>query len=843
MPICKSPRIWIAAIAAGLAVTSARANLTINPVFDSTITSDPNAPAIESTIRNAIAFYSANFTDNVTVTINFQEMSGGLSSSRYYYYTAPYSTYVTALASHAVTCADTEALAYLPSGGANPANGSATIDLQGPLARALGFASDVPDPGQPDGWVYFNVQNVNLSAPYTQANKASFYDVCIHEIDENLGLTSALNGVANNQPSPTGDVFPEDLFRYDSGGNRSFTTNFSASSYFSLNGKAAVAQFNQNAGGDYSDWYSAYGGVTPQPQDAFITDGTNEQPGAEITALDAVGFSPVVRTVVSKSTAGVVVPYLGASWNYSGVLVSPKVYDTLLINNGGTVSFQPTALNSFIRLSGTSTLALYGAEYGQNLNISSGQLVVSSASGPAGNGYGMMLLDQASLWVSGSGLINLDGPLHIGTFAGNTAAATISGGRLNVGLNPGTDQTLYVANAGTGNLNQTGGIITAPMLVVAAQGGSLGGCNISGGTLKVGRNASVGGTATAAGGSGVLNISGSAAVTIAGGLKIWNTPGSLVRLSAGSLTVRSLDTSSGPGLFQWTGGALEITGAGSNLGGSVTVPAGSTLTLDSPLSDAVTIAPLGKLKLSANSGSGVQTQSVGMLNIGGVMTVTPASIRGNRLLVFTPGLTLSGALHAWTGLVDLGNNDMDISNANVLTVTDQVRQACNPSTGLWNGTGGITSSSAASDSSHLSAIGVIQNNQSPGTVFTPSHPFDANTPGSADVLLKYTYYGDANLDGKIDGSDYSLIDNASLQTSAPTGWYNGDFNYDGVINGSDYTLIDNGFNRQGANISASIASSTDLLAGEAVPSIAVPEPALSLAALVCLMPSRQRRRR
>ena len=37
------------------------------------------------------------------------------------------------------------------------------------------------------------------------------------------------------------------------------------------------------------------------------------------------------------------------------------------------------------------------------------------------------------------------------------------------------------------------------------------------------------------------------------------------------------------------------------------------------------------------------------------------------------------------------------------------------------------------------------------------------TPGAGDVLLKYIYYGDANLDGEVDGSDYSLIDNGYLE--------------------------------------------------------------------------------
>jgi hypothetical protein len=109
-----------------------------------------------------------------------------------------------------------------------------------------------------------------------------------------------------------------------------------------------------------------------------------------------------------------------------------------------------------------------------------------------------------------------------------------------------------------------------------------------------------------------------------------------------------------------------------------------------------------------------------------------------------------------------------------------------------------------------------------------SSPYNSssNTIVSGDVLIKYTYYGDANLSGAVDGSDYSLIDNGSLRHL--TGWYNGDFNYDGVINGSDYTLIDNSYNTQGAAISAQIATPTAQVVGSGASS--VPEPA-SLALL------------
>ncbi len=71
-------------------------------------------------------------------------------------------------------------------------------------------------------------------------------------------------------------------------------------------------------------------------------------------------------------------------------------------------------------------------------------------------------------------------------------------------------------------------------------------------------------------------------------------------------------------------------------------------------------------------------------------------------------------------------------------------------------------------------------------------------PGASDVLVKYTYYGDANLDGVVNGADYARIDAGFLSKGALTGWYNGDFNYDGKVDASDYTLIDNAFNLQGA---------------------------------------------
>ena len=209
---------------------------------------------------------------------------------------------------------------------------------------------------------------------------------------------------------------------------------------------------------------------------------------------------------------------------------------------------------------------------------------------------------------------------------------------------------------------------------------------------------------------------------------------------------------------------------------------------------------------STSGGIGIVTVAGLNLQSGGSVILDPASNHSSRqLLVITgSGLSLPGSIGSWKAMIDVGNNDIDLPGSSLAMVTDQVHQGF--ASGTWNGAGGIKSSSAAGDTRHLTAIGVIQNNQSGSSLYSSTRPFDGYSPGAADILIKYTCYGDANLDGKVDASDYSLIDNGFLKHL--TGWFNGDFNYDAVINGSDYTLIDNAFNRQGATLAATIAEPT-----------------------------------
>jgi hypothetical protein len=266
------------------------AGLIIVPTFDSSITSDPQAATIEATINSAIAVYESSYSDPITVNITFQEMSTGLGQSSSYLATVAYSDYYAALSAHATTTDDATALAHLPNSASNPVNGNSQILLKTPLARALGFSANPPG-GAPDGVIGLKTSIMNLSSSQNNGSKYSLFSTVSHEIDEVLGMGSALDIVKNGSENLSGAVEPEDLFRYDGTGARNYTTNSSATAYFSLDGTTDIAQFNQVASGDFGDWYSFFGGQTPQVQDAFGTPGSAPTLGAELRVLDAIGYT------------------------------------------------------------------------------------------------------------------------------------------------------------------------------------------------------------------------------------------------------------------------------------------------------------------------------------------------------------------------------------------------------------------------------------------------------------------------------------------------------------------------------------------------------------------------
>ena len=183
----------------------------------------------------------------------------------------------------------------------------------------------------------------------------------------------------------------------------------------------------------------------------------------------------------------------------------------------------------------------------------------------------------------------------------------------------------------------------------------------------------------------------------------------------------------------------------------------------------------------------------------------------DRVSVVT-GLTLAGGTTPTTTL-DLTNNALVVDYAAdppppagepLNTIRAQVTSAY--SNGAWSGPG-ITSS--------------LANNSSHGVGYAEASDLAAVPPvfGTVDataVLVRYTRYGDATLDGIVNLADFNRL--AANFGSTTATWDDGDFNYDGSVNLSD-------FNRLAANFGLSAAGPTVTPDDWTRLGAAVPEPA------------------
>ena len=273
-----SSGILLVALVAAIG-TPLQANLLIHPTYDTSITGNANSAAIMGTIGTAISWYETTFADPITVDITFVAGTSGLGSTSFSLYLLTYQDFYNALLADATSPDDVTALARLAVDGTgvnNPVTGSPQVFIKAPNARALGLATS----GGSDATITFNAA---LTTPGSPGSSGTYnlLPVIFHEIDEALGLGSTLG--LNVQGSPS----PEDFFRFDNSGGRSFTAGNSATSYFSIDGATLLAQFNQTGSGDYGDWAST---ATKRVQDAFATPGANPTPGVEIRALDVIGY-------------------------------------------------------------------------------------------------------------------------------------------------------------------------------------------------------------------------------------------------------------------------------------------------------------------------------------------------------------------------------------------------------------------------------------------------------------------------------------------------------------------------------------------------------------------------
>lgn len=311
--------------------------------------------------------------------------------------------------------------------------------------------------------------------------------------------------------------------------------------------------------------------------------------------------------------------------------------------------------------------------------------------------------------------------------------------------------------------------------------------------------------------AGAFTFSGNA-LTIAGD----------ITNSSSSAQTINLNLTLGAALqFNAASGNLTVNGTVANGGNSLTVTGSSNTTLSGAISGSGRLVKTGAglLSLSGdNSYSGGTTVSAGTLTVGHVHGLGSGGLTINNTAKTTlqagltapvqlPSLTLQGGA-APTATLDITDNNLIVHNGNLATLTAQIKSGFNLTGALWTGAG-ITSSTAATDSSSATAVGIILNNNGGGGTIYSTWPVGADSGGAVavtntDVLMKYTYYGDANLSGVVDNtSDYSLWASGFTSGGSLGGWLYGDFNYDGVVDNTvDYSLWATGFTSGGGPLDA-----------------------------------------
>ena len=307
--------------------------LIINPTFDSSITSLPQAQQIQSDFAKAAQAYQSALSDSVMINIKvswgsvggYAMPSSALGASidpLYGYFS--YAQVKSWLKADASSSYDTMANSSLPA--ISPAGNK--FVLPSAEAKALGLIN--PYATAYDGYIGFG-RGVNYDYTPGDGITPGYYDfttVVAHEIDEVLGRISGLSGYSPSWATPF------DLFRCSSTtGKPNFS--YTAASYFSIDGcNTNLANFNNVGSGDRSDLASGPTGT--DVQDAYLYPGVV----SGISASDLIGLDVI-------------------GWGGIGGVVSPNLAPSSLVFVGLAGIPDPVPEPSTLALMAVGSLALW----------------------------------------------------------------------------------------------------------------------------------------------------------------------------------------------------------------------------------------------------------------------------------------------------------------------------------------------------------------------------------------------------------------------------------------------------------------------------------------------------
>ena len=502
--------------------------------------------------------------------------------------------------------------------------------------------------------------------------------------------------------------------------------------------------------------------------------------GPTTTITNAGNGTATLTGTVPSTFAGTFV----VTGSQGGMSLTPQVMASaakVTNNNALTITNSVASATTSTLLEGTGSVLVNGGQkvtitgsntYGGGTRVASDVGIVKLWDGSTGS------LGSGGIAASGpDGRIFWDGPETTITFDTPVNTGNLPTERLGFA---GTGKTYVLTGqvSGTGWLRASSGAVLDLRQQTAATNTNLGGVEIGNATAIANGDENLGGGAVNFTGTssllvvkasgtisrpitvGVTSGSGIAAqidteantITLSGSVSdtALTTGGGLVKLGSGRLTLAQPASYSGP--TQIAAGSLAVTSgtlAGIVSGSGALVKSGSgTLSLSgaNTLTGSTTVQG-GRLQLA--SGAALASSRLVPL-AGGTVSLTP------YLQTTVGGLAPNAG-----GLVDVGNGMVTVAAG--LSAADLVTAIVTGlGDGSWNGTSGITSSTAAASGGDRT-VGWLDN-------------------GDGSVTFAFAAAGDTNLDWQVDIIDAAnFLAGGKFDSGSPATWNEGDFTYDGVV--------------------------------------------------------------
>jgi fibronectin-binding autotransporter adhesin len=429
---------------------------------------------------------------------------------------------------------------------------------------------------------------------------------------------------------------------------------------------------------------------------------------------------------------------------------------------------------------------------------------------------------------------------NVATQAVNVALATAIGGNGPIALGDGGSSTnsakLLAGTIATPNVTIARAVTVANNIGgTSTIGSEVDGNSVFSGTIALNKDLSI--TSSSIGGnaltvSGVVSSTGAFGLTKVGvgnaTLTNTNTYTGTTTVSDGTLNVTGSHTTGGnyfvgvgsTGNLAINGGTINSSGNLDVGDGSVTIASASSLAVN----DTVNSAGAGVYNINAGGTIVASNLRADAVNLDGVATINAngGAIGASRIETLNIGVASQ---------LNLKNNDLVVGTAvDVLAVRSQIKLG---QSGLDN------TAAAAGITSDMMTLGVhgfgyaLGNDPNLSTLLTDPGQLTGQAFDADSVLVKYTYRGDADLDGDADLVDLSRwaesfsgsLANPEIPTTL---WTQGDWDYDGDTDLVDLSLWSANFtgnlNGGGLSVYAPNASPGAISALAGMGITVVPEP-------------------